>query len=116
MQSPLLFALNTYGIPHPSKAQGAVPFLNLDPGSAPLVTANAVFSLVEAIPNLGIGAGFRVDSLETITVTATDFFGNTVNQVFQGVTATVLARNLDQVNRVSYSFTLIGQIVFLNES
>jgi len=115
IQSPLTFALNTYGIPHPGSSQRAVPFFNLDPGCAPLAIVNSAFSVVEAVPNPRIGAGISVDSLETVTETATDVFGNTVTSLFSGVAAAVRARNFTQINRVSYFFTLLGQIVFLKE-
>lgn len=114
VQSPLEFALNFYGIQHPVLGPGAVPVFNLGPNSAPFATVCGEFN--EGVSTADPESAFAPTSWQVGTSTSTDYQGNPLNQVFEGLWVTLGARNLDSINRVSYNLTLRGQIVFLNES
>jgi hypothetical protein len=114
VQSPLKFALNFYGIPHPVLGPGALPVFNLGPDSAPFATVSGEFN--EGVDFADPGSAFAPTSWEVGTAQSTDYQGNPANQVFDELSVTLNARRLDTINRVSYNLTLRGQIVFLNES
>jgi hypothetical protein len=109
VQTPLNFALDLYGIPHPASEPGHIlPFFNLEPDEAPYVNVGGVFAKV----GVGAGTSFEVSSWETTTETVLDYKGDTAERVFGGVTVHLQTRNLDTISRIAYDFTFRGQIIF----
>jgi hypothetical protein len=109
VQTPLNFALDLYGIPHPGSEPGHIlPFFSLEPGDAPYVNVGGVFAKV----GVGAGTSFEVSSWETTTATVLDYQGNTAEWVFAGVNVNLQTRNLDTISRIGYDFTFRGQIIF----
>jgi hypothetical protein len=112
--TPLNFALQLYRIPIPTAAGTLFPVFNMKGSPAPLVTVDGVFNLVDADIVQYAGAGYVLDPWQAATIDSTDYQGNPVLQ-FQGVVATIGARNRNTIIRLSYNVTVLGQIAFMSE-
>ena len=107
--TPLNFALSLYGIPQPTPTgpRPLLPVFLLDPQGAPYVNVAGVFSGRE-----GAGLGCNVLSWDMGSSPGVDDEGNPLAWVFEGVSALIETRNLDDVHRISYHFTFRGHIQF----
>ena len=112
--APLNFALQLYQIPIPTAAGTLFPVFNVKGSSAPLVTVDGLFNLVDADIVQYAGAGYFLDPWQVATIDSTDYQGNPVLR-FQGVAASIGARNRNTIIRLSYNVTVLGQIAFLSE-
>src|SRR5580700_5601124 len=77
VQSPLEFALNFYGIPHPVLGSSALPVLNVSPGSAPFATVSGEFN--SGVSSADPLSAFAPASWEVGTSPTTDYQGNPAN-------------------------------------
>ena len=110
---PLQFAINQYSIPVPTATGHVLPAFNLDAnGWVPFAAVSSTFD------NGSTDVGFAVDVWRPTPFLHTQNWatGEPVNvgNVFAGIDVDVAVRNNKAtLYRVSYNFTLVGQIIFI---
>ncbi|HEY7300558.1 MAG TPA: hypothetical protein VH684_21890 [Xanthobacteraceae bacterium] len=112
-QGPLFWALNKYGIQRPPLHTYTVCFSLQDGGWAPFVSLSQIFDQGESI-NAGFGVTmWRPTHFMKGVNFRTGGAGDSVFNVFTGITADLAVRDTDAfIFKLSYHVTLLGKIVF----
>lgn len=113
IESPINFALDTHAIPRPPQGSSYLLSFALEQWS-PYSSISSIFDQSTAV-----NAGFAVDDWRPSPFgTGTNVLNNQpVAQLFNGIVVDIAVRDVDAyLYRVGYNITLLGRIVFLENT